>query len=149
MRGHQGVERRGSPRADFNITETRSRDARARNTDRWSRAPLHLTLRSAVEEQVRGCPVSEEGLHIARWVERSVLVARQGEGRIDYSIPIVCATYTVAIVAGATAGDVPVDYRAIGHEGVHVGIDGAGNDPLISRQTLGDDVCIESEEDRI
>lgn len=104
---------------------------------------MNLALGSAVEEEIRGGPVSEERLEIARRVQGWVLVAGQSEGDITHLIPIVSAAHVVAVVTGPAARDVPIRTGAVGHEGVDVGVDGAGDDPFVRGQTLRNDKRVE------
>lgn len=134
----KGREGKGgaSPRADLDTAKTRRSDARIRNADRRSRSALRLTLSSAIEKQIRGRPVREESLHVARRVAGSIFIAGQGERHIGFSIPIIRATDVVAIVTGAASRYVPVRRRAIDHDGVHVRVNGAGNDPFVGFQAF-------------
>ena len=77
------------------------------------------------------------------------MVTSQSERDIDSMVPIVRAANTVAVIAGAAAGDVPVGGGAVGHDGVDVGVDGAGDDPFVRLQTLRDDISVESGEDGV
>lgn len=102
-----------------------------------------LALSRTVKEEIRRRPVSEEGLQIARRVQGWVLVAGQSESNITRLIPIVSAAHVVAVVTGPAARDVPIRTGAIGHEGVHVGVEGAGDDPFVRGQTLRNDKRVE------
>ena len=64
------------------------------------------------------------------------MIAGQSEGNIDCLIPIVPAADVVAVVPCAAPGDLPIRIRAISHDGVDVGVDGAGDDPFVGGQTL-------------
>ena len=142
-RSGQSRKKINSPCADFDVAETGSSDPSTCKADNGRRTALGLALSSAVEEGIRSRPIYKERLQIARRVERWVLIACQGEGDIDGFIPIVSTADTVAVITGAAARNIPIRTGAIGHEGVDVSVDGAGDDPFVSGQTLGNDKRVE------
>lgn len=52
----------------------------------------------------------------------------------------------MAVVTGPAARDIPIRRGAIDHEGVDIGVDGAGDDPFVRGQTLGNDKRVERRE---
>ena len=104
---------------------------------------MGLALSGAVEEEIGGGPVSEEGLQIAGRVQGWVLVAGQSESDITRLIPIISAANIVAVVTCSAAGDIPVRTGAIGHEGVDVSVDSASDDPFVRGETLRNDKRVE------
>ena len=73
----------------------------------------------------------------------------ESEGNVDGLVEIICAADGVGVVARAAAGDVPVRLGIVSHEGVDVGVDGAGNVPFVCGEAAGDDEGIESEEEGV
>lgn len=110
---------------------------------------MNLALSRAIEEQIWRRPIPEECIHIARRVEGRIFIVGQNERYVNFLVPVVGAAHTVTVIAGAAASDIPIRVRSIGHEGVHVGVDGAGNDPFVGLQTLGNDIRVERSQDRI
>ena len=131
------------PRADLDVAQTRSRDARARDADHGVRAALGLALSRAVEEQIRRRQPPEEMTHVGRRVEGRIVVVGQGEGDIDRLVPVVRTADTITVITRAAPGDVPIRVRSVGHDGIDVRIDGAGDDPLVSLQALRNDIGVE------
>ena len=87
-----------SPRAHFGTAQTRSRNAHCRDADCGRRrAALHLTLRRAVKEQIWRRPVAEEGLQVARRVQRRVVVTGQREGDVDGRVPVIGAADAITV----------------------------------------------------
>ena len=106
-------------------------------------------MRGAVEGQLGRRAIPEESIHVGCRVKRRVFVVRQREEDVDVSVPVVGATDDVGVVSRVAACDTPVRDGTGGHEGVHVGINGAADDPFIGRQTLGDDERVEGCQDGI
>ena len=88
-------------------------------------------------------------MHVGGRIEGGIVIVGQREGHVDGLIPIVCAADAVVVVPGAAPGDLPIGVGAIGHDGVDVGIDGAGNDPLVGRQALRDDKRVERRQEGV